>query len=191
MEDPLHNSVRETAKHWWIPLLVGLLLIGFSIWIIATPLTSYLSLSVLFSFMLTVTGIAEVAFAINNRQRIQGWGWMMIGALIDLALGVYLLVNPSVTMVVLPMLLGAVLLLRGVFAMGSAFSLRSAGIPNWGWVLLLGIGLVVFAILMISNPTFGMFNIVIWTSMAFFFAGTYRISLALRLRSLKKRLDHE
>lgn len=191
MENPLRESIRETAKHWWIPLLVGIVMIGFSIWILSTPTTSYRSLSFLFSLVLTISGLAEVAFAVNNRQQIQGWGGLLVGALIDLALGVYLLVNPTVTMMVLPVLLGAVLLIRGAFVMGSSFSLRSVGVANWVLILLLGLALVIFAILMISNPTFGMFNIIIWTSMAFFFAGVYRISLALRLRTLKKRMDHE
>ncbi|WP_420147542.1 HdeD family acid-resistance protein [Spirosoma sp.] len=191
MEESFNKTVRETAKYWWIPVLVGIVMIGFSIWIVLTPLTSYLSLSILFSIILAVSGLAEVAFAINNRQLINEWGWLLVGGLIDLALGMYLLMNPAVTMTVLPLLVGVVLLIRGAFAIGSSLRLRSAGIPNWGWAFALGLALVVFAILMISNPTFGMFNIVIWTGMAFLSAGIVRISSGLRLRQIKERLDHK
>ncbi|GAB3278957.1 DUF308 domain-containing protein [Larkinella harenae] len=189
MENKVEDPLQKAVKYWWIPLLIGLLLIAFSLWIVFTPVASYATLSVLFSLMLTVSGLSEVASAVNYRQSVKGWGWMLVGGIIDLAFGMYLLMNPSVTMAVLPILLGVVLLLRGVFSMGLSLNLRAYGTPNWGWILLLGAGLVIFAIMMITNPAFGVFNIVIWTGMAIFFAGIFRVSLAIRLRSMKKRME--
>ncbi|MFD1143660.1 HdeD family acid-resistance protein [Larkinella insperata] len=189
MENKVEDSLRKAVRYWWIPLVTGILLIAFSIWIVFTPVASYATLSVLFSIILTVTGLSEVASAVNYCQSVKGWGWMLIGGLIDLALGMYLVMNPAVTMAVLPILLGAVLLLRGVFSIGMSLSLRSHGAPNWGSILLLGVVLVVFAVLMNANPAFGMFNIVIWTGMAVFFAGLSRVLLALRLRGLKNHID--
>ncbi|RIV25262.1 HdeD family acid-resistance protein [Fibrisoma montanum] len=189
MENSVRKSVRRVIRNWWLLLLTGLLLLALGIWIIASPEDSYRSLSILFSVSLTITGLTEVAAAVSHRQSIDGWGWTLAGGLIDLALGLYFLANLDVTMTVLPILLGIWLLFRGVLAIGTSMNLRAYGAPNWGLSLALGIGIIVFAFLIVNNPSFGALNIVVWTGLSLILAGIFRIILSLRLRKLKERLD--
>lgn len=181
--------MRRVIRNWWLLLLTGLLLLALGIWIIATPEESYRSLTILFSIILTITGLAEVAAAVSHRRAIDGWGWTMIGGIIDLGLGLYFLANLDTTMTVLPMLLGVWLFFRGIVAIGTSFNLRAYGVPNWGLNLVLGIGIVVFAFLVVNNPAFGALNIVVWTGLSLIMAGIFRIVISLRLRRLKERLD--
>lgn len=188
MEDSINQSVRNNLKNWWLLLISGILLVALGILVFAAPAASYLSLSIFFSVSLVITGITEIAFAVSHRQEVQGWVWNFIGGLIDLTLGMYLLANPAVTMATLPFLLGLWLLFRGLLAIGTSFNLRAQGLPNWGWLLAIGIGIVLLAVLIFSNPALGVINIIIWTGLAFITAGAFRIYLSLRLRRLKNRL---
>jgi uncharacterized membrane protein HdeD (DUF308 family) len=189
MENSIIKEVRRAVKNWWLLVITGLLLIGLGVWILMTPLTAYASLAVLFSIGLTVAGLVEVAFAVSNRDAIDGWGWALVGGIIDLALGIYLLSNPAVTLVTLPILLGIWLLFRGFSAIGTSIALRGYGVTNWGWLLALGLGIIVFAIVIMNNPELGALNIVIWTGVGFILAGIFRIMVGLRLHRLKERLD--
>lgn len=190
MENSIFKEVRRAVRNWWLLLLTGLLLIGLGIWILMTPLAAYASLAILFSISLTIAGLVEVAFAVSNRGAIDGWGWALVGGIIDLALGIYLLANPAVTLDVLPILLGIWLLFRGFSAVGTSAALRAYGVRNWGWLLAVGLGIVVFALVIIANPKLGALNIVIWTGVGFVLAGIFRIMVGLRMRRLKERLDH-
>jgi uncharacterized membrane protein HdeD (DUF308 family) len=88
-------------------------------------------------------------------------------------------------MAILPYVLGFWLLFRGFSAIGVAFDVKSYGAPDWGWLLVLGIGIIFFGFMILAVPAFGVANIVVWTGLAFISAGVYRIFLALRLRKLK------
>jgi uncharacterized membrane protein HdeD (DUF308 family) len=186
MTQPAFKSVRESINHWWLFLLTGILLIVVGFWVFASPLASYLSLSFIFSIGILFTGIFEIAFAISNRKTMDSWGWTLAGGILDLVIGLYLLSYPSVSMTVLPFILGFWLLFRGFSAVGSAFDMKSYGDKNWGWFLFMGIAIVFFGVMVLANPAFGVANIIIWTGSAFIVAGVFRIYLAIKLRKLKK-----
>ena len=43
------KTIRESINYWWLILLGGVLLIIVGIWVISSPIESYLSLSLLFA----------------------------------------------------------------------------------------------------------------------------------------------
>jgi uncharacterized membrane protein HdeD (DUF308 family) len=182
------KTIKESINYWWLFLLTGVLLIVVGLWVFASPLASYLSLSLIFSLGILFTGIFEIIFAITNRSNLDSWGWTLAGGILDVVIGGYLLAYPAISMSVLPFILGFWLLFRGFSAIGSAFDMKSYGDKNWGWFLFLGIGIVFFGVMVLANPAFGVANIIIWTAFAFIFAGVFRIYLALKLRKLKKAI---
>jgi len=186
MTTSLSKTIRESVNLWWLILLSGILLIVIGLWVISSPLASYLSLSMIFSLGILFTGIFEILFAISNRAALESWGWTLASGILDLVIGFYLLSYPALSLTVLPFILGFWLLYRGGSAIGSAFDMKSYGDKNWGWFLILGIGIIFFGMMVLINPVFGAANIVIWTGSAFIFAGIFRIYLSLKLRKLKK-----
>ncbi len=180
------KTIRESVNYWWLILLSGVLLIIVGIWVIASPIASYLSLSLLFAWGILLTGIFEIIFAVSNRKGMDSWGWTLASGILDLVIGFYLLSYPAITITVLPFILGFWLLYRGGAAIGSAFDMKSYGDRNWGWFLFLGIAIIFFGLMVLVNPVFGAANIIIWTASAFIFAGIFRIYLSLKLRRLKK-----
>lgn len=128
------NQSEYAAQYWWLMFCAGVLFFGLGVWILASPVSSYLSLSLLFAFGMIFSGLFELIFAIGNRKRLHGWGWTMAGGLIDVSLGSYLLNYPLLTMVVMPVIIGLWIMVRGFMAIGSSIELRAYGILDWVWL---------------------------------------------------------
>ncbi|MCJ8208347.1 DUF308 domain-containing protein [Mucilaginibacter sp. RS28] len=182
-----YQTIRNTAKHWWLVLTGGVVLTLLGIWMLVFPVQSYISLSFAFALVILTAGVFEFTFAVFNLTA-KGWGLTLLSGLADLFIGGYLYSHPAITMTLLPFILGFWLLFRGILAIWGAWGVKSFGFDDWAWLMLVGIAIVLFAIVVLTNPLFGALNIVIWTGVAFVSAGAFRIYLSFKLRDLKNRL---
>ena len=188
MATTIFKEIKEAVKYWWLLLLTGLVLVAVGIWVFASPATAYLSLSILFGASILSIGFFETVFAISSRKSLEGWGWTLASGLLDIVIGAYLLTYPGVTMAILPFVLGFWLLFRGFSAIGFSFDMKAYGDSSWGWSLLFAIGIIVFAIMMLLVPAFGVANIIAWTGLSFIFAGVSRIIFAFTLKKWKNAI---
>ena len=90
----LIQSFQNTIKHWYIPLIVGILFMVFGFYLLTIPLETYLALSVLFSISFITSGLLEIIFSIQNKDSFKGWGWYLVSGIFSLIMGMYLVVNP-------------------------------------------------------------------------------------------------
>ena len=186
MAPTIIKEIKEAVKYWWLLLLTGLILVAVGIWVFASPVEAYVSLSILFGATILISGIFETVFAISARKSLEGWGWSLVSGLLDIIIGAYLLTYPTVTMTILPFVLGFWLLFRGFSAVGFSFDMKSYGESNWGWFLFMAIGIIVFAVMILAVPAFGVANIIVWTGLSIICAGIFRIMLAVSLKKWKK-----
>jgi len=182
------SSVQSATKNWWLSILLGILYILVGFWVFRTPLSSYISLTIIFSIFIFVSGIMEISFAISNKDKIDGWGWYLSGGILDLVIGILLISNPVMTMAILPFYVGFWLLFRGIMSIGISIQLKTMSIPNWGWMLASGIATIIFSFLVLANPFFGGLSIVYMTAMAFIMIGIFRIFLGFDLKRMNKRI---
>ena len=180
------NSINNTTAYWWLILAAGVLLFGLGIWVIIYPFESYLSISLILAICVFITGILEITFSVVNFKSIESWGWILLSGLIDFSIGGYLFLYPLITMAILPVIVGFWLLFRGFTAISSSIELRSYGLKEWGWFLGLGTVLVLLSVLILTNPVFGIINLVFWTGISLVWAGLFRILVALKLRKLSE-----
>ena len=178
------KSIRDAVKFWYIPLIIGILFLGIGIWVLATPIKSYLGLSVLFSISFFVSGVFEVFFSISNRKTMDSWGWSLVMGILNLVIGVLLLSTPSISIITLPLYVGFVLLFRGLMAISLSYELKDYGIIDWGNLLAIGILSTIFAIILLWNPLLAGMTIVIWTALAFLTMGGFSIYFSFRLKKL-------
>lgn len=190
MATTILSSEQSAVKNWWISLLIGILYIFGGIWVFQTPLASYVSLSILFSAFIFVSGISQIIFSISNRENVQSWGWYLVSGIIDLVIGILLISHPLMTMAILPFYIGFWLLFQGFTAMGLSFQFKSAGITSWVWLLFLGLLTLVFSFLLLANPVFASLSIVYMTAMALICAGIFRIFLSLGLKKIKNTINY-
>ena len=64
----LFQTITRSVKHWYIPLMIGIILIAAGIYAFMVPLETYLTLSVLFSISFIVIGLLDIFFSIRNQQ---------------------------------------------------------------------------------------------------------------------------
>lgn len=182
------DYVQKRLKNWWLLLLSGILFVLLAVYIVRQPLASYVALSVLFAATFLVTGVFEAVYAVSSRNHDDGWGWTLFGGIIHIVFGIFLISYPVFTVAVLPVFVGSVILIRSLLAAFHAFSIRKAGIPGWGWVLFSSVIGILLAIMMLANPVFGGFTIIIYTAVSFLMLGIVQIVLSLHLKSISKQL---
>ncbi|HVY76493.1 MAG TPA: DUF308 domain-containing protein [Puia sp.] len=192
---PLQKAI-DSVKHWYIPLIIGILLILLGIYVFSTPITSYLALAVTFSVIFLLSGILQVAFSIANRHTLHSWGWYLASGLLYTLIGLLLFSRPDISMATLPFVVGFFVLFQSANALGWAYDLKQLGVSSWGNLALFGVLGLILSFILLWNPVFAGLSLVIWTGAAFIFAGLGCIWLSLRLRKLKNlsgRLfaDHE
>jgi uncharacterized membrane protein HdeD (DUF308 family) len=186
METEIIKRAKNVTKHWYLSLILGILFICTGIWVLRTPLESYLTLSILFSVTIFISGIFEIIFSVTNRKEMDNWGWVLAGGIIDLLLGIWLISSPLISITVLPFVVGMMLMFRSMVAMGIAFDLKGLPDSGWGWLLVLGILGLLFSFVLLWNPMFAGLTLVIWTGCAFIAIGIFRIILAFKLKHLNK-----
>ncbi len=186
MENPaIKEEVRRSIKHWYLPLLLGIVFIAVGIWVFMTPVASFLTLAMLFAVTFLVTGFIEAISAIYNRNQLDGWGWQLTVGVIDLLIGLLLVLRPDITIVILPFYVGFDVMFRSISSIGWAFDLRRYGAPDWGLLLILGILGLVFSFVLLWNPILAGLTVVVYTALAFLSVGVFQIYLAFALRKLR------
>jgi uncharacterized membrane protein HdeD (DUF308 family) len=179
------DEMKYAIRNWWLSLVSGILLIVSGLWILATPVQSFVALAVLFSFLTLASGISEIIISLTNRNY-QGWGWYLTNGIVDLIIGIMLVVHPLLSVELLPFLVGFWVMFRGSMAIGSALELKSYNIEGWGIFLFTGIATVLFSLLILFHPILGSISVVFVTSMAFIAAGLFRVYVGLKLKNLHK-----
>lgn len=178
------KQVRGTIKHWYLPLIVGLILILMGLWTIKEPEKSYVALAILFSLTFVFSGFFETLFAISNRKIIDNWGWNLVMGLITLVIGIIMFIRPEISMATLPFYVGFVILFRSMNAIAISLDLKNYGVLDWGNIMALGIVGLVFAVILLWNPFFAGMSIVIWTGIALIMAGIINIMVSVKLKKI-------
>ena len=89
----LLEGSRQAIRYWWLLLIVGLALFAAGVIVFVYPRESYIELSMLFGWLILFTGIFEVLLASANKHFVTGRGWMLVGGIIEIALGIILIIN--------------------------------------------------------------------------------------------------
>ena len=184
METEIINRAKNVTKHWYLSLILGILFICVGIWVFMTPVSSYLALSILFSVTIFISGIFEIIYSISNRKEMDNWGWVLTGGIIDLLFGLWLMASPLLSIAILPFVVGFMLMVRSMMAIGFAFDLKDFANSGWRWLLALSILGLLFSFVLLWNPAFAGLTLVIWTGCAFITLGVYRIFLSFKLKHL-------
>lgn len=184
MENSLFKKVKKAIDYWYIPLLVGLLFVGIGIWCFITPLAAYLTLAFIFSVSFLGSGIFEIIFALSNRKKIDNWGWTLASGILGFVVGILLIINPLISITILPLYVGFVILFRSIMAIVIAFDLKSYGVLDWGNLLVLGILGTIFSFVLLWNPIFAGLSIVYYTAFALIALGIFYIYFAFKLKRI-------
>ena len=138
MRKSIFKTFNETIKHWYIPAIVGSIFIAVGIYTFASPATSYVALSILFSLSFLFAGLSEISFSLTNRNEMDNWGWMFTFGVLTTVVGGLLLANPEVSMLTLSFYVGFLIIFRAISAISFSLDLKDYGVADWGALMALG-----------------------------------------------------
>lgn len=159
-----------------------------AIWMFKTPIESFAGLSAFFSILILLSGILSIFYVIGNKSDLDNWGLYLAGGILDVVVGLILLNYPGITMLLFSLFIRFWLLFRGIGTISAAFKYKKDGEEGWGWILVFGILITIFAFMSIINPLIGVAYLVFTLAFSFFLLGVVNIFLSFKLKSVKSRL---
>lgn len=185
MPNPFLKTIKGAVKHWYLPLIVGLLFLVIGVYTFMSPVEAYITLAILFSISYIFSGISDIFFAISNRHELDNWGWALAIGVATLLVGILLYIHPEITMVTLPFMIGFLMLFRSVSGIGFALDLKNYGGNSWGYLLALGILGTLVSFFLLFNPIAAGMTLVAATGLVMLIIGIFHVFLALKLRKLR------
>lgn len=178
------KSIKDAIKHWYIPLLVGIFFVIVSIVVFTSPLSSLITLAILFAISFLIGGASEIIFATSNRHRMANWGWSLAFGIMTFLIGIALISNPGLSLTALSFYIGFTILFRSISSISFALDVKRYGSKSWGGLLIFGILGAIFSFILLWNPAFAGLSVVWLIALSFLFGGLFSIYFALQLRKL-------
>lgn len=176
------------TRYWWIPLLQGLLGIGFGVVAFLQPGMTLAALVIYFGAWVLVDGVFASVGAIANRRYSSDWPFALVLGLLGIAVGILTLRSPAATELALLIYIAAWALLKGAMEIAMAIKLRNEIEGEW-WLALAGAASVAFALLLLWNPAPGALAL-LWLLASYAIAfGVLFVVLGLRVRSFRRQME--
>jgi uncharacterized membrane protein HdeD (DUF308 family) len=143
----------QLTKMRWVLGLTGLLSIALGVVILVWPGISLDALTILFGAYALATGV--VAFFYSFTAGASGErGWLIFSGLLGIAVGIIVLVWPSISALALLYVIGAYAVGLGIIAVGGAFWLPMDS-GDTGLLILSGLVSILFGIVIFARPGAG------------------------------------
>ncbi len=174
----LENKVNK----WWLPVLIGISLSAIALFLMSQPIGTFLGLTLVFGWLIFISGIFNLIFSIQNRHFFDGWVWYLMIGIFEIILGVALLLQPQLSAESLIIFTGFWLLFSAVSQISFSLVLKKMEITTWWVNLLAAIFTMFFAFLIIINPIVGMFSVVYLVTIPIFVSGLIAIYFGIQLK---------
>lgn len=171
-------------KYWWAIMLVGILMVvcGMAYWIL--PAEGYVVASLLFGWLLVGTGVVQLLIA-TGRNRPRGWGWWLVGGILNIFIGFMLVDRIALAEVMLPYFLAIVFIYWGATSVIESMLIRQY---KFWWIRLLNGMLMMFIGFFFIGA--GYFEDIIMVStlisLAFIYWGITLVSSSFEMKPDKK-----
>lgn len=188
----LTKMASRAVVHWWLFLVAGVLCLVTGIVVFVFPLESYVTLSMIFGVLMLVVGAAKLIAAATSGNYFLMKGYVIIGGLLDLILGLFLCIYPGVTLMVLPIMMGFWMLYNSFMLFSFSDDLGTLQVPGGGLVTAGGILLLILSVLVLVNPFgAGIATVVVLAGSGLILFGLLLCSLSVKLKDLHMNFDVE
>ena len=133
-------------------IVAGILLIAAGIYCLCNEDVAVLSAGLMLGIFMLAAGIAEIVVFAGTSGMLIGSGWLLLDGVLTVIMSLFLLFNQWFTLLSLPFLFTVWLMFSGISRFVSAFDLHALGVRGWGWVLAVGILLMVAGFICMMDP---------------------------------------
>jgi uncharacterized membrane protein HdeD (DUF308 family) len=181
----LYERAMEPVKHWWMYLMIGVLALVLGVFMLANPAITYEMMTLLLGLALLIFGVIEMIVGIFTRNLFVSRAAVIIGAVLNIVLGILLAANPGIAALTLPLILGMWMLYQSFMIISYASDLKNFKVRGYGLTLFCGIVLLVLAFLILLRPVaIGMMTVAVYIALSFIIYGLSEIVSAFRLRTI-------
>lgn len=170
-------------QHWRLYLGEGIVLFLLGLAAILIPAVATFAVALLIGWILLLSGVVGLISTFRMRGS-PGFGWSLLSAVIGIAAGVILLMNPVSGAVSLTLILTVFLLFEGIASIMLALSHRHGFAARWAMLLFSGVvDLILAAMIIAGLPGTAAWAIGLLVGINLVFGGSALISMALHARS--------
>ncbi len=168
-------------------MLAGILVVAAGICVFAFPIQSYVTLSVLFGILMLLVGAIQLIVASTSGNYLMLRGYVIVGGVLDVLLGIFLCIYPGISLFLLPILMGLWLMYHSFMIISLGGDMSTFKVPGDGMVIVGGILLLLLSIFVIVDPlSVGVATVLTVAGAGLIFFGVIMCSLSLTLRSIGK-----
>lgn len=184
------QKASRVIRHWWLYLLCGILCIAAGVAVFFFPMESYMTLGLLFGILMLFVGVTQLIVASSSGNYIVSRGYVVVGGILDVILGIFLCVNPALSMILMPILLGIWMLYHSFMIMALGGDMETLKIKGTGWVMAGAVLLMLLSIFVLVNPmSAGVATVVILTGTGLILFGLLICGLSFTLKELHRQFD--
>lgn len=188
----LTSKAGRAVKHWWLMMAAGILTIAAGVAVFVFPMESYVALSILIGILMLLVGAAQLIIALTSGNYLAMRGYMVVGGIIDVLLGIFLCVYPGVTFALLPIMLGIWMMYHSFMMISFGGDLETFNIGGSTSVVVGGILLLLLSIMVLANPfSAGVATVVVMAGLGLIVLGLLLCWLALKLKNIHLNFEKE
>jgi len=188
----LIDRATRAIRHWWLLMLAGILCIVLGIVVFVFPLESYVTLSLLFGILMLVVGAAQLIVSATSGNYLMMRGYFIVGGIIDLLIGIFLCVNPGVSLIALPIVMGICLLYHSFMIIAFGGDLETFRLSGSAWVICGGILLLILSIMILANPlSIGIETVIIIAGLGLIMFGVMLSAISMKLKDVHTYVEKE
>lgn len=190
--DNLTVKASRAVRHWWLYMLCGILCVAAGIAVFIFPMESYMTMGLLFGILMLLVGTTQLVVASSSGNYLTMRGYVIVGGILDVILGVFLCVNPYVSMVLMPVLLGIWMLYHSFILMAFGGDLETFRIDGSGWTVAGGALLMLLSIFVLVNPmSAGVATVVVLAGVGLILFGMLLCALSFKLKNIHRAIDDD
>ena len=184
------NFIYRATNFWWVPLITGLIFIGFGVWCLCNPVESLKIFAYIFAGTIGVIGIFNLLFGFTNINTSHGWGWAVACGIIEILCSIWLFFLPSGQLTqAFVFCIGLYIIFVAINAITESFSMYRLS-SFWSvWLFLLLLVSIVCACIFLAAPIMGALAVWIYIGISFITYGVVRVLLSIDLRKINKNFD--
>jgi uncharacterized membrane protein HdeD (DUF308 family) len=180
LQSALAQSIRE---HWVLFLIEGIVLLVLGILAILVPPVATITFTFFIGWLFLIMGIMGLITTFWARHA-PGFWWSLLSAVLAIAAGIVLLINPFSGAFTLTLLLIVFFIIEGVLSIMYALEHKKELSGRWGWMLASGIiDLILAAIILIGLPGTAAWALGLLVGINMLFGGSALIAMALHART--------
>jgi uncharacterized membrane protein HdeD (DUF308 family) len=180
------SPVAVVKKVLGLSVTLSILMILAGCLAIVVPWAAGIAITIIVGWLLVFSGAAHVVFGWHTRSN-GGLIWELLLGIAYIAVGIYLLLNPTGGLASLTLALAMYLLAEGILELVLSFRLRP--VPGWGWLLFDGIVTLILAIMIWKTwPSNAAWVVGTLVGISMLLSGTARLMLSLAARRLVSAL---